>query len=264
MLSSHLGTAFVVLFGFLFLWTYSQPPGGAFSSCCSGTTHECNHEAVDVRFVPEDCEYYANVTGISCHVRKHFMRQVTERSIEVAGTPCPFNPFFAIVVNHTGPNIEDGIILCEGQNVATANGPMWHAEMHAMNICDALINSDDGAGQAKNPLVWQKLSVYTNGESCTMCYGMERFHRLGESIFGLSINRLNELGWSQITVTSQQIQQRSNTCAFGNGSTTSYQTRVIQNILPNTIAPLFAWQFNATAPCPDGCVRSAGTCVVSM
>jgi len=262
MLGGSLAT-FVVLFGLL-ACVFCQPPGGVFSNCCSGTEHVCNHEAVDDRFVPEDCNYYEDLTGISCHVRKHFMRQVTNRSMEVAGTPCPFNPFFAIVVNHTGPNIEDGIILCQGQNVATADGPMWHAEMHAMNVCDALINGMDGAGQAKNPLVWQKLSVYTNGESCTMCYGMQRFHRSGESIFGLSINQLNDLGWSQITVTTQEIQRKSNTCAFGDGTDTSYQTRVIQGILPDEISPLFAWQFNPTAPCPTGCMRSGTTCVMSV
>jgi len=40
------------------------------------------------------------------------------------------------------------------------------------------------------------------------------------------------------------------------------ETDLIENVLRNETDPLFTWQYDEEAPCPSGCAREEGTCVV--
>ena len=126
-----------------------------------------------------------------------------------------------------------------------------------MNACGEIINEMLGVGAAANKLVWQKLSLYTTAESCTMCMSGCKWVRLGENVFGVSIDQTDSVGWSGIQDHSAQVQHQSNRCSFGDPSHgTSYQTRLIEGVLAEQLLPLFRWQFNATAECPRGCHRT--------
>ncbi len=88
-----------------------------------------------------------------------------------------------------------------------------------------------------------------------MCMAATRWAGIGENIYATSIDTLYELGWTQILISSLQVDIKS----------------VDGNITPPTTLISFAdtayydayfgYQFNSTNPCPDGCARNAaGSC----
>lgn len=114
-----------------------------------------------------------------------------------------------------------------------------------------------GPGAGRNKAVWAELSLYTTGESCPLCMSATRWVGLGENIYATTIPRLKELGFTQIMISSLEVDKKS----------------VDGNVVPPTTLisftdtayydQYFAWQLNTTNPCPGGCVRnSANACVV--
>jgi len=234
----------------------SQPPGGVFSTCCNSTREVCNHSPVDPHFAPKICADYATFTGISCAVRRHFMQLTVDKNNAFWQTNCPFNPFYSIIVNHTGPNIEDGIVLCEGASDPFALGALYHAETRTLRNCYEFIIDRFGSAQVNSPLIWQQLSLYSTAASCAMCASTERWTKIGEVVSGPSDAMMNEFQWNQIGVFDDQIQQSSNECVFGDPTVpTSYQTRLIKDVLNDVLIPYFSWQFFPANPCPSGCHR---------
>jgi len=251
----------IIIISLLLLGITAQflpPPGGVYSSCCNFPGSICNYIPVDSNFAPGTCTSYASFTGISCEVREYFMQQALNFAIEQEGSSCPFNVFSSVIVNHTGPSIADGIILCSGLNEFTTISPFWHGEIAAIVNCSAIFNAL--YGEVSSPLLWNGISLYTTAVSCPQCYSSQRWNKVGESVSGVTISELQNTGWYQILQEPAVIQQESNQCVFGNG-TTSFQTRIINNVLESYLYPYFAWQFNADAPCPGGCTRSDGFCV---
>lgn len=239
-----------------------QPPGGVFSTCCNNTRDVCNHTPVDPNFASKTCDEYEALTGISCHVRQHMMQVTVNKMLAFWQSSCPFNPFYAIIVNHTGPTIDDAIILCEAASDPVNLGALYHAETRALRNCYEFIIDRFGSGQVFNPLLWQQLSLYTTAASCSMCASNERWTRIGEVVAGPSDNEMDVLKWFQIGIFDTDIQQASNQCVFGNPSIpTSYQTRLVKNVLNDVLIPLFNWQFFPSNPCPTGCHRADGGCV---
>ena len=87
-----------------------------------------------------------------------------------------------------------------------------------------------------------------------MCASAIRWAGFKEYIYGTSIATLTAEGWSQIQVTSAYIFQHATALAG--------QATLIGNVLTNETDPYFAWQYNASSPCPGGCERDTnGTCV---
>lgn len=65
---------------------------------------------------------------------------------------------------------------------------------------------------------------------------------------------LFEKGWSQISISSREVFERS----AGAGGV----TRLLGGILANEMDWLFEWQFDASKPCPEGCERNGDSCTV--
>jgi tRNA(Arg) A34 adenosine deaminase TadA len=245
----------------LFLTAFAQPPGGYYSTCCPfDEIDECldHNVPVDPRFTKQSCQDSEDNTGIPCATRKHFMQHTLDQLMVVSDTICPFNPFYAIIVRHNGPNINQGEIICEGLSDPFGIGPMWHGEMVAYNNCDSIILAEN-PGNVIDPEIWQKLTLYTTGEPCTMCMATSRWHKIGEVVYALNNDQLDDLRWFQVTlIPSGKIQKESDRCIFGNDEIpTSYQTRLIKSVLVNKINPYFAWQFDPDACCPPGCERDS-------
>lgn len=249
-------------------FTFTQPPGGYFSNCCNGTTTFCNYYPVDHRFVPKTCDFSYFDTGISCATRNYFMLQALEFTLNIQDSLCPFNPFGAIMVNHTkGPNIEDAQVVCFGLNKFAAVSPFWHAEIDLLINCSNYIINTFGINNLDNDVLWQQLSMYTTAESCSQCMSSSRWNKVGEVIWAVSDPEEDSDNWNQIEIRSAAVQQASNKCIFGgttpSGQPTSFQTRLITFVEEDTLLPYFGWQFNPSAPCPTGCSRFDGFCVPS-
>jgi tRNA(Arg) A34 adenosine deaminase TadA len=85
-----------------------------------------------------------------------------------------------------------------------------------------------------------------------MCASAIRWAGMREYVFGTSIEKLVELGWSQIDISSVEVFERSG----GLGSETS----LLGGVLSEETDVYFGWQFDGSAPCPKGCERKEGTC----
>jgi len=255
----------IALFAFFTDVVKTQPPGGVYSNCCPYSVEVCNYlYPVDSKFRPKSCSAYQNTTRIPCDVRAYFMQQAFQFLFSVHGSPCPFNAFGAIMVNHTaGPTIEDATIVCYGYNKAKSITPFWHAEIDLLTNCSNYIIENFGVARLEDPTLWQQLSLYDTAEPCSMCMSAIRWTKVGETIWSVSDPQLDNTGWYQIEIRASEVQHTSNQCVFGKAplNNTSYQTRLVQEFEDEEYLPYFAWQFDATAPCPSGCIRSGGTCV---
>lgn len=100
---------------------------------------------------------------------------------------------------------------------------------------------------------FQDLSLYTNAESCSMCASAIRWAGFKEYIYGTSVKTMSLQGWGQVQIPSSEVFHRST----GLPSRTS----LIGDVLTNETDPYFAWQYNASSPCPATCKRDAsGIC----
>ncbi len=88
-----------------------------------------------------------------------------------------------------------------------------------------------------------------------MCMAAQRWASIGENIYATSIDKLRAYGWTQIMISSRKVDRES----LEGGLTPP--TIIIAGVIPEEVDPYFSYQFNATAPCPQGCSRAGGDCV---
>jgi tRNA(Arg) A34 adenosine deaminase TadA len=183
------------------------------------------------------------------------MRRANAALAELS-SPCPFAAFSSVIVNHTDPS-SIGEEICIGVNSNSAQGnPTLHGEIAAINNCSAELQGPRFNMSAAEALTaMQSLSLYTNAESCPMCASAIRWAGFREYIYGTSIDYLIEKGWGQIRISSLEVFQESFDLPT--------QSRLIADVLRNETDVYFAWQFDPTAPCPEGCARGgeSGSCV---
>jgi tRNA(adenine34) deaminase len=117
------------------------------------------------------------------------------RAIELtAKVPNP--PFGAVIVHR-----ETGEIIAEGWN-KSADNPTWHGEIDAINQLFRSGRSVDGS----------ELILYTTAEPCPMCMGAILWSGIESVVFGTSIRFLHDIGWRQITISAQEMVERSPGC----------------------------------------------------
>ncbi|KAF2805470.1 cytidine deaminase-like protein [Mytilinidion resinicola] len=199
----------------------------------------------------------ASINNIPFSTRAYWMRRANAASAELA-SPCPFAAFGTVIVNHTDSSKGAlGKLVCIGINEnGRVGNPVLHGEIAAINNCSSILTNSAGsynltAGEALD--AFAKLSIYTNGESCPMCASAIRWAGFREYIYGTSIDTIIEQGWGQIRISSLEVFRR----LFD----LSTQSGLIGPILANETDPLFAWQFDPAAPCPEGCARGRmGVC----
>ncbi|CAO2653064.1 Nn.00g024750.m01.CDS01 [Neocucurbitaria sp. VM-36] len=180
------------------------------------------------------------VNSIPYSDRVKYMRLANEALFEQSG-PCPFAAYGTIIVNHTSDEV-----VCRGANFRTGD-PTIHGEISAINACTAIF-------QARNMTAtqiyaaWGQLSIYTNAESCPMCASAIRWSGFKEYIYGTTIQHNYNVGWGVMTLSSYDVFQQSRQLP-------GWQTSMLGQILTNETDPLFSWQYNESAPCPNDCVR---------
>ncbi|KAI0829346.1 cytidine deaminase-like protein, partial [Trametes gibbosa] len=192
-----------------------------------------------------------SINGVPPSVRETWMRRANAALAE-AGTPCPFGAFASAVVNHTAS--VEGELVCTGVNaVRTTGDPVLHGEIAAIQNCTAVFTDPAGAHRLtpmQAQAAFADLTLYTNAESCPMCASAIRWAGFREYVYGSSLERLIELGWTQIRVPSADIFQASGDLPN--------PVRLLGGVLAEETEPLFAWQNDDGAPCPRGCVRAEG------
>lgn len=67
---------------------------------------------------------------IPLSTRFHWMRKANEALYDVRGTPCPFNAFGAVIVNHTAGGLGD--LVCIGANDIVSGNPTIHGAIPYM------------------------------------------------------------------------------------------------------------------------------------
>lgn len=239
-------------------------PDSEFSTCCPSDPDAplvnpsfCDYYPVDPRYIVGDCEYHEATSGISCETRRHFMQMALDFVFQDTGSQCPMYPFGAVIVNHTaGPNIEDAEIIAIGRNEMDIRGThIWHGEMVALDRAGDYLMNKFGRNVVFDADLWQQLSIYTTGEPCPMCSMAIRWSKFGEIIQAATIPDLDESAITQPSIRVWDVQQRSNWCYFGGlGSDTSYQTRIVVDVLREEVLPYFL-HHNPDYPCPPGCYR---------
>lgn len=120
----------------------------------------------------------------------------------------------------------------------------------AINNCVDVLTDHDGPYRLTPETAlaaFNQFSLYTNAESCPMCASAIRWAGFKEYIYGTSIDNLIKTGWRQIRISSQEVFER----AVGLDRRTAF----LGDILTSETDALFQWQFNASAPCPQGCSR---------
>jgi tRNA(Arg) A34 adenosine deaminase TadA len=189
------------------------------------------------------------INSIAPSTRAYWMRRANSALQDVTGTPCPFAAFGTVIVNHTSPGL--GELVCIGANSNSQYGnPTLHGEIDAINNCSAILTDPEGKyslSPSEALAAFTTLSLYTNAESCPMCASAIRWAGMREYVFGTSIEKLVELGWSQIDISSAEVFERSE----GLGSETS----LLGGVLSEETDVYFGWQFVGSAPCPKGCER---------
>lgn len=100
----------------------------------------------------------------------------------------PALPFAAVLVS------EAGQILAEALNETETRGPVWHAELSAL---------DQAARQAVPD--WSAVTLYTTAEPCPMCMGAILFAGVGRVVFGTSIATLASRGWWQVRLAAADV-----------------------------------------------------------
>ncbi|GKT93389.1 cytidine deaminase-like protein [Colletotrichum tofieldiae] len=84
---------------------------------------------------------------------------------------------------------------------------------------------------------------FVGQDSKVSCDGIEPLYKTNfdplEYVYGTTIQHNYNVGWGVMTLSSLP----------------GYQTVMIGQILTNETDPLFSWQYNASAPCPNECFR---------
>ena len=117
-----------------------------------------------------------------------FMRRAIELAMNVRELP-----FGALIVDR-----DCGVILAEGWNKTNLN-PTWHGEIDVINQLSLINCTTPGS----------KLVLYTTAEPCPMCQAAILWAGIGMVVFGTSIRFLQQNGWHQIDITSEEVVRRS-------------------------------------------------------
>ena len=188
--------------------------------------------------------------SIDLHIREHWMR-VAVGALYDLKSPCPFEAFGAVVVNHTSGGIGDAI--CIGVNTISDDGnPTLHGEVAAINNCTSVLRDPKGPyklSPEETSEAWKQLSLYTTAEACPMCASAIRWAGFKEYVYATSSETLIEAGWPQMSINSRELFQRSGMVEPG--------TAILTDVLRSETDGLFDWQFDSRAPCPAGCSRSS-------
>ncbi|KAG6000653.1 hypothetical protein E4U21_005256 [Claviceps maximensis] len=193
------------------------------------------------------------VDEIRLSTRHYWMRKANEALIDVRETPCPFNAFGSVIVNHTAGGL--GELVCIGANDVDSGNPTIHGEIAAINNCSAILTDPDGpykltAGEAQ--LAWTDLSLYTNAEPCPMCASAIRWGGFKELVFGSFATDLEKSGWHMMSLSAEEL--------FGYTTDLGTRTAILKGILSNETDVYFGWQFGANRPCPEGCMKVKTSC----
>lgn len=179
------------------------------------------------------------------------MRKAIEALTELE-SPCPFEAFGTVIVNHTDTSADpNGNLVCIGVNRIKTGNPTLHGEISAINNCSAILTDQNGPYKltgAEALKAYSELSLYTTAEACPMCASAIRYAGFAEYIYATDIVTLVKTGWSQISITSEELFQES--------MVLPKKTHLVGGVLSNETDPLFAWQFDVNSPCPKGCGRS--------
>ena len=195
-------------------------------------------------------------SSVDLHTREHWMR-VAVTALHDLKSPCPFEAFGAVVVNHTSSGI--GEAVCIGVNTISDDGnPTLHGEIAVINNCTSVLRDPQGPyklSAEETSAAWKQLSLYTTAEACPMCASAIRWAGFKEYIYATSSETLVENGWPQMSITSRELFRRS--------GMVEPSTAIITDVLHGETDTLFEWQFDSRAPCPAGCSRATGgeTCV---
>ncbi|KAI0159722.1 cytidine deaminase-like protein [Xylariaceae sp. FL1272] len=195
------------------------------------------------------------IQTIPSSTREHWMRRAHQALFDLA-SPCPYAAFGAVIVNHTDTSLSPlGRLICIGVNSVRRGNPILHGEIETINNCSEVLQSPTfGFTPEVAMLAFRDLTLYTTAEPCPMCASAIRWAGFRECVFGTSLETLIRLGWAQLEVSSREIFERSRLL--------SPATTLIPDVLTAEMDPLFSWQFNVSAPCPESCVRDdAGMCV---
>lgn len=114
-------------------------------------------------------------------------REWMARAIRLARRS-PALPFASVIVSPTGA------VLGEALNETEGRGPLWHAEIAAL---------DQVTRHSAPP--WAALTLYTTAEPCPMCMGAILFAGVGRVVFGTSIETLATLGWWQVRLPASAV-----------------------------------------------------------
>ena len=101
-------------------------------------------------------------------------------------------PFAAVIVDKTTE-----LAVATGLNRVNEH-PLWHAEIDAINHLTTGGNYDP-----------RSLTLFSTAEPCPMCFSAILWSGIQSVVFGTDIERLVELGWRQIEVTSDELLSRS-------------------------------------------------------
>ncbi|KAK5707969.1 hypothetical protein LTR97_000508 [Elasticomyces elasticus] len=186
--------------------------------------------------------------------REHWMQQAIQALYDLK-SPCPFEAFGTVIVNHTAK--EDDLI-CIGANAISSGNPTLHGEIAAINNCTAVLTDPTGRyrlSSAETLEAYKSLTLYTTAEPCPMCAAAVRWTGFRECVFGTSISTLGKYGWTQIDFTSQEL--------FEHTTGLKTKTNLVGGVLGEETDRLFAWQFNPSARCPVGCERNDGSCTLA-
>ncbi|KAG6012055.1 hypothetical protein E4U54_007756 [Claviceps lovelessii] len=193
------------------------------------------------------------VHDIGISTRQYWMRKANEALFDVRGTPCPFNAFGSVIVNHTAGGL--GELVCIGANDVASGNPTLHGEIAAINNCSAILTDPDGPYRLtgrETQLAWAHLSLYTNAEPCPMCASAIRWGGFRELVFGSFSTDLEKRGWRMMSLSAQGL--------FGYTTELDTKTTILEGVLSNETDVYFGWQFDTAQPCPRGCVRAKTSC----
>ena len=129
---------------------------------------------------------------------KHMIKAIELANGAIANGEAPFG---AVIVD-----IANDEVVAQGANHAKLNS-IWHGEMDA-------INNLSNCAKSEGISVYQycsqhKLELYTTAEPCPMCMGCTIFTGISKVTYGTSIEKLSNYGWNQISVTCDELAQKS-------------------------------------------------------
>jgi len=185
------------------------------------------------------------IHGVPKATRHFWLRFALSINQQQADSVCPLSAFGAVIVNYTS----NQLMCAYNAFPAYFSDPSAHAEYQAIRNCSALFPGNGFNSEG----FWNQLTLYATGEPCSMCTGAIINSRIGEVVWSVPVDVLNADGFTQMLFTSIQLNRHS--------SLMTPRAIIMGNVLQSEIEPYFQWQFNPSAPCPTGCIRSDGSCV---